>query len=62
MDKNKRRSMIKQKVLGLLMIILCVVIVIVGIHGENDIDRDITPVVFLAPMGISLIFSKECWL
>lgn len=57
-----RRKMIKQRLMGIGMLLFCVFIVVFALHGQTPEDRDVTPVLLIAPMGFCLLFSKECWL
>lgn len=58
----RRKKMIEQKLMGIAALLLCVVIVVFALHGQTPEDRDVTPVLLLAPLGFYLLFSKECWL
>lgn len=54
--------MIEQKLIGILFLIISVVILIVAAHAQTPDDLDATPVFLFIPMGICLLFSKECWI
>lgn len=54
--------MLKQRIYGVLLLLLCVLIVIMCSHGETMLDRDASAILLIAPMGFSLLFSRECWL
>mgnify|MGYP007027551539 CR=1 FL=1 len=60
--KIRRKKMIEQKLIGIAALLLCVVIVVFALHGKTPEDRDVTPVLLMAPLGFYLLFSKECWL
>jgi len=60
--KIRRRKMIEQKLIGILFLIISVVILIVAAHAQTPDDLDATPVFLFIPMGICLLFSKECWI
>ena len=60
--KIRRKKMIEQKLMGIAALLLCVVIVVFALHGQTPEDRDVTPVLLMAPLGFYLLFSKECWL
>lgn len=60
--KAYKRKMIEQRLMGIAMLLLCVFIVVFALHGQTPEDRDVTPVLLIAPMGFYLLFSKECWL
>lgn len=61
-SKAYRRKMIKQRLIGIGALLLCVFIVVFALHGQTPEDKDVTPVLLIAPMGFGLLFSKECWL
>lgn len=54
--------MIEQKLIGILFLIISAVILIVAAHAQTPDDLDATPVLLFIPMGICLLFSKECWI
>lgn len=56
------KKMIKQKIIGVIMLLLCMVIIVAAAHMQAPEDRDVTPVLLFAPMGLYLIFSKERWI
>lgn len=60
--KALRKKMIEQKIMGIIMLLICVVIIIAAAHMQTPDDLDGTPVLLFAPMGLYLIFSKECWI
>ena len=60
--KIRRRKMIEQKLIGILFLIISAVILIVAAHAQAPDDLDATPVLLFIPMGICLLFSKECWI
>lgn len=60
--KIRKKKMIEQKLMGIAALLLCVVIVVFALHGQTPEDRDVTPVLLMAPLGFYLLFSKECWL
>jgi len=53
------RKMITQKLLGVAILALCAVIMLMAAQGQSLEERDATPVLFLAPLGIALIVSKK---
>ena len=57
-----RRKMVLQKLAGIAALIACAAIVIFAVNGVKPEDADVTPVLFMAPTGLYLLFSKECWL
>ncbi len=60
--KIRQRKMIQQRLTGIAALLLCVFVVVFALHGQTPEDRDITPVLLIAPIGFYLLFSKECWL
>lgn len=57
-----RKKMVLQKLAGIVALVACVIIVIFAANGVKPEDADATPVLFMAPIGLCLLFSKECWL
>ncbi len=51
--------MIKQRICGVLIIAICVFVLVITAHGRSNEDRDATAVLFLAPVGVYALFSKE---
>lgn len=49
----------KQIAAGIGILIICAIVMLVAANGKSVEDRDITPVLLLAPMGIYLIFTKR---
>lgn len=56
---KKTRTMMKQRVLGILLLFLCALILYLNVQEASLEYCDNTPVVLLAPMGLWLLFSKE---
>lgn len=48
-----------QKLMGLGILAISVFVIWFAANGETVEERDITPVLFTIPLGISLLFSKE---
>lgn len=48
-----------QKVWGAVLIILCIGVIGLARQGTTPDERDITPVLFFAPLGVSMIVTKE---
>ena len=53
------RMMRKQKLYGLVFVLLSILICLVCATGKTPEDRDATAVVLLLPFGLYLIFTKE---
>lgn len=49
----------KQKVKGVLLILLSAAIIALASQGTTPEERDVTVVLFLIPLGLQLIFSRE---
>lgn len=49
----------KQKLYGLVFVLLSILICLVCATGKTPEDRDATAVVLLLPFGLYLIFTKE---
>lgn len=64
-ERRRRRSrtrsqvMIQQRLMGLLLVVLSVVMLIVCAHGTTVEDRDGTGAFMVLPMGLYLIFTKK---
>lgn len=56
---NDRQAMFLQKAVGLALIAISVVLVFLALHSNTMMGQDVTPVLFTAPMGLLLLFSKE---
>jgi hypothetical protein len=51
--------MMKQKIYGLILLLICAGIVCLASQGVTMEERDMTPVLLLVPLGIYLLVSKE---
>ena len=49
----------KQKVLGILLLLICVGIVVLAANGTALEEKDITAVLILAPIGMYALTTKE---
>jgi hypothetical protein len=47
------------KTKGLLLFVACALILVLASIGTTPEERDITPVLFLLPLGIHLVAKKE---
>ena len=54
-----RKLMRKQKLYGLVFVLLSILICLVCATGKTPEDRDTTAVALLLPFGLYLIFTKE---
>lgn len=59
-DVEHQKKMIIQRLMGIGMLLLSVVIFIVASHAQVRGDLDGTPLMITVPMGLVLLFSKEC--
>lgn len=57
--EQRRKLMRKQKLYGLVFVLLSILICLVCATGKTLEDRDATAVVLLLPFGLYLIFTKE---
>lgn len=61
-QRVRQVKMYKQKIAGILLLAVCVVIAIAATHAQVKGDLDGTPILLLAPLGIYLVFTKELWI
>lgn len=59
-DVEHQKKMIIQRLMGIGMLLLSVVIFIVASHAQVRGDLDGTPLMITVPIGLVLLFSKEC--
>lgn len=58
--RNQRRQMfIKQRLMGLGMIIISIAIIAIASTGKTVEERDATAVLLTLPMGLAMLFSKS---
>lgn len=53
------RELLGQKLIGLALILISIVILVVAMGGKIAPHKDATAVFLLAPAGISLLFTKK---
>jgi hypothetical protein len=53
---------VKQKIIGVLLILACAVILALTAQGTTPEERNGTAVLFLLPLGLLLVFSRQNWL
>lgn len=58
-SKTRSQVMLQQRLMGLLLVVLSVVMLIVCAHGTTIEDRDGTGAFMVLPMGLYLIFTKK---
>ena len=51
--------MLKQRLCGIALLLICVFIVWMCSTGETPEDKDVTAVLLFAPIGFALLFSKD---
>lgn len=54
-----RKKLIMQKVMGLLLLLICGVVIMMASTGVNSADKDVTPILILVPLGLYLVFTKR---
>ena len=54
--KRKRRT---QRLYGLILIAISIICIILACQGATVADRDCTAVLFLAPLGFYMVFSRK---
>lgn len=59
--RNRRRQemLIKQKLIGVLMLLITAVIVWLACSGKTPEDKDATAILLTLPLGIFLLFSRR---
>ena len=57
--EQRRKLMRKQKIYGLVFVLLSIFVVIMCMTGKTAEDRDATAIVLLLPFGLYLIFTKK---
>ena len=58
--KNYQPSkLMEQKLMGLVLLVICAFVLWLCSTGTTPEDRDATAVVLLAPMGLWMLFTKE---
>ena len=54
-----RKKLIMQKVMGLVLLLICGVVIMMASTGANFADKDVTPILILVPLGLYLVFTKH---
>lgn len=52
-------KMTRQRLLGFVLVVMCVLIVALASQGSTPEERDVTPVVLLLPLGIYAMITKK---
>lgn len=60
-QKFLRRLMIKQKLIGIGILLMSILVVIIASQGNpmNPNDTDVTVILLTIPMGLSMLFSRK---
>lgn len=54
-----RKKLIMQKIMGLVLLMICGVVIMMASTGANSADKDVTPILILVPLGLYLVFTKR---
>lgn len=49
----------QQRILGVILVLLCILIVLIAAQGTTPEEQDVTAVVFLLPLGLYAMFGKK---
>lgn len=60
--REREVKMIYQKFMGIGFLLMTALIIWITSKGTNVYDRDATSILITLPMGLDLLFSKDCWL
>jgi drug/metabolite transporter (DMT)-like permease len=53
------KKMTEQRLIGLALIVICIFIIAFANQGTNEKDQDGTAILFLLPLGIYAVVTKE---
>lgn len=59
MNKKRKGKMIYQRIIGMMILLICAVIVIAAISARSPKDMDATAAVLFAPLGFWMLVSKN---
>lgn len=59
-EVEHQKKMIQQRLMGIGMLLMSVLIFIMASHAQVRGDLDGTPLMITVPMGLILLFSKDC--
>ncbi len=59
---SRSRQLFIQKLVGIGVLIICVGIILTALSGTTTADRDATPALLLAPLGLFLLFTRKVYL
>lgn len=57
--RERQKKMVVQRLLGLLMLVVCVAVVCSAIAGVTPEDKDCTALLLLIPITFRLLFSRS---
>ena len=57
-NKRMRKQRMFRRAAGLGLLLACALIVFMASKGNNTAEKEATPIVFLVPMALALIFAK----
>ena len=55
----RKKKLKEQKIMGLLILVICGLLIALCAGGPTPEDRDITGAVLLAPLGLYMIFTNN---
>lgn len=61
-EVKRQKKMILQKLMGIGMLLMSVLVFVMASHAQARGDLDGTPLIFTVPAGLILLFSKECYI
>lgn len=56
------KKMILQRIMGIVLLLMTVLILVIASHAQVKGDLDATPVFLTFPLGMFLLLTKECWI
>lgn len=61
MNRNyyNKRKLIQQKIMGLLLLLICGLVIMMASTGATPAEKDVTPILILGPIGLYLILAKR---
>lgn len=59
-EVERQKKMIMQRLLGIGMLLMSILIFIAASHAQVRGDLDGTPLFITVPLGLILLFSKDC--
>lgn len=55
---KRKKTLFRQRLLGLLILVLCLVFLIIAYNGKYPDEQDITVILLLFPMGICTLLTR----